>query len=356
MSVFLFPAVLFAQEKAPEVRHWGLVPLPVLAYSPDFGGMFGAAAILFHGPDVGLPEAEKTGLRNNTVGLNGIVTTNGSFMASVFATQYFLQDSYRLDASVYGNRIPKVFYGIGPEADTEETYAALAAGGETGLARRLAPNFYVGPLFQIERYAVEDAEGPGPLTAEELRGSSGVCLVSGLGLRMLRDTTGGAFWPTGGTILNGELRWYPEALGSTYPFGLYTLGARKYVSTFRGQVLALQGRFLGSFGDPHFEHYPSLGGGGSFRGLLDRRYRDRYAVSAQGEYRISLNSRFGVVGFLSAGQVADSPGSLDFRSPKLAGGLGLRIALNKAQKLNLRIDVAYAQDGIAPYVDMMEAF
>ena len=84
---------LFSQdvaEIAPTPKHWGVVPLPLVAYTPDYGGMFGGAAILFFGPDVGVPESDQQGVRDNTVALNAIITTNGSFLTAV-AAHYVLQ-------------------------------------------------------------------------------------------------------------------------------------------------------------------------------------------------------------------------------------------------------------------------
>ncbi|HKL21532.1 MAG TPA: hypothetical protein VJ904_06980, partial [Tichowtungia sp.] len=78
-------------------RHWGVVPLPLIAYTPDTGGMFGGAAIFFYGPDVGLSENEKTGRRNNTAAVNAIITTNGSYIGSLSGTNYLADERYRWD-------------------------------------------------------------------------------------------------------------------------------------------------------------------------------------------------------------------------------------------------------------------
>ena len=92
------------------------------------------------------------------------------------------------------------------------------------------------------------------------------------------------------------------------------------------------------------------------RGFLEQRFRDTTAVTVQGEYRVPINRRVGVVAFASAGQVAESPVEMDPAAAKIAGGMGLRIALNGEQKLNLRIDIAVSESGASPYVNMGEAF
>jgi outer membrane protein assembly factor BamA len=333
-----------------------VVPLPIIAYSPDFGGMFGAAAIFFYGPDVGLPEGEQEGLRNNTVALNTIVTTNGSFIGALATTNYLDRERYRWDNSVSANRIPRTFFGIGPEADEQEDYTAFSFGAETNVTVQAAEDLFLGPLYQYEYFSIEERERGGLLEPEQLTGSESDLVASGTGLRMIWDTTGGVFWPTRGFIVDADLRYFPESLGSSYDFGLYGADLRRYITLFGNHVLALQGRYRGSWGDVPFQFLPSVGGDGPMRGLLEQRYRDEVAATVQAEYRLPINRRFGVVGFLSAGQVAKEPSRLELTDPRIAGGLGLRIALNTEQKLNLRIDIAFSEMGTSPYVNMREAF
>lgn len=353
--LILLPFGLVAQE-VEERKSWGIVPLPIIAYSPDYGGMFGAAAILFYGPDVGLPEEEQRGLRNNTVAANTIITTNGSFIAAVATTNYLADERFRWDNSISGNRIPRTFFGVGREADLEEDFTSLSFGAETNFNVQAADNLFVGPLYQYEFFSIEEADSGTSVDAGELRGTGEDLIVSGVGGRLIWDTTGGVFWPSDGYVLDGDIRYYPQSLGSSYGFGLYGVDARRYISLFDTHVLALQGRYRSSWGDVPFQFLPSVGGDGPMRGVLEGRYRDITALTAQAEYRLPINRRFGVVGFFSGGNVGDSLGDVDFSDPVLGGGIGFRVALNTEQRLNLRIDIAYSEAGIAPYVNMREAF
>ena len=355
LFLLLLPPLLAAQERE-ERKNWGVVPLPIIAYSPDYGGMFGVAAILFYGPDVGLPEDEQQGLRNNTVAANTIATTNGSFIGAVATTNYLEEERFRWDNSISGNRIPRTFFGVGSGSDLEEDFTALSFGAETNFNVQAAEDLFVGPLYQYEFFSIEELNEGGILDAETLPGSEGDLIASGVGGRLIWDTTGGVFWPTEGQILDAGLRYFPKAFGSSYTFALYGADYRRYLPLFGNHVLALQARFRSSWGDVPFQFLPSVGGDGPMRGVLEGRYRDNTAVTAQAEYRLPINRRFGVVGFLSAGEVGDTPTDVEFGDPVLAGGVGFRVALNREQKLNLRIDIAYSQAGIAPYVNMREAF
>ncbi|MFP4152368.1 MAG: BamA/TamA family outer membrane protein [Alkalispirochaeta sp.] len=380
----LILAALFAALPAtlPAQRHWGVAPLPIIAYSPDTGGMFGAAAIFFYGPDVGVPEEQRQGFRNNTAAVNAIVTTNGSWIGALSGTNFLQDERYRWDNAVYGNRAPGVYFGIGDDTDDMETYLAETVGVETTLSRRIVQNLFIGPLYQYEWTSILETDDDGALSGpdwsgsgdsgsertvggpetggntgeETILGSDGTTVVSGPGIAVIWDSTGGVFWPTRGARANGEIRTFSEITGSTSDFGLYSLRYVQYIPVAGRHVLAVQGRFHGSWGEVPFQHLPSIGGDGVMRGLLAGRYRDTVAAIAGAEYRVPVGRSLGVVAFGSVGQVGPDLGSMDMKELKSAVGLGFRVALNREQKLNLRIDIAVSPDGLAPYVNMGEAY
>ena len=342
---------------AEDVRHWGVVPLPLIAYTPDTGGMFGGAAIFFYGPDVGLSEEEKTGRRNNTAAVNAIVTTNGSYIGSVSGTNYLADERYRWDNALYGNRAPGVYFGIGDDADEQEEYTAQTVGFETTFSLQVKPDVFLGPLYQFEGTTMLETDDDGALAGDDPpTGADGTTIASGVGITYIRDTTGGVFWPESGSTSVADVRSFSAYTGSSETFGLYRVAHTHYVPTVRSQILALQGRLRGSWGDVPFQHLPSIGGDGAMRGLLGGRYRDTIAMIVGAEYRIPLSARFAVVGFGSLGQVGESVATLNIPEARGAAGVGFRIALNKEQRLNLRIDIAVSPSGVFPYLNMGEAY
>ncbi len=350
------PAAVKAETPKQDYRHWGVVPLPILAYSPDTGGMFGLAAMFFYGPDVGVPEEERRGIPNNIAAINGIWTTTGSYVAAASTTNYLNELRYRWDNSLAVVYAPSLYFGTGPHANSEETYAEVRVGGETQFSFRVAPNLYAGPLFQWEEVTLQETEDDGILATGELTGSEERMVLSGPGVGIIRDTTGGAFWPSSGSVTATDIRFFSGPTGSTESFGLYRLQYGRYFPVRKDHVLAVQGRFRGSWGDVPFQNLPSIGGDGVMRGLLEGRYRDNVAAILQGEYRLPLSPGFAVVAFGSVGQVGKSVIDLQVNDLKGAGGIGFRVALNREQRLNLRIDIAFSPSGIAPYVNMGEAF
>jgi hypothetical protein len=122
-------------------------------------------------------------------------------------------------------------------------------------------------------------------------------------------------------------------------------------------VLAYQAIARATTGDPPFQLLPAIGGQNLLRGVYDGRYRDRYALAGQAEYRAHLWWRFGAVAFLGAGQVARRGG--DFRIDGLhpTGGGGLRFTLDPRERMNLRVDYGMGQGGTSGlYITVGEAF
>lgn len=342
------PLPISAQE-VDDQRSWGVVPIPIVGYSPDFGGIFGLAGILFYGPDVGVPESQRQGLRNNQVIGNVLYTTNGSFVVAANTINWLAQDRYLLDIGASASRIPRFFFGIGPRADDSEEFQAVSYGGDVNLSRALAPNLFVGPLVSLDRFVVGDTESDGTLSA-------GTTDTFGLGARLFYDSTGGVFFPRAGARVDARVRAYPDGVVNAAPFSLARVEGALYREVWLGHVVALQGVVSRGWGDIPVDALPALGGDGFFRGYLEQRFRDDAAVSAQVEYRAPIAWRIGVVGFVSVGQVGRSFGTLELDRPKIAGGGGLRIRINDDQELNLRIDIAFTEEGRGTYFNAREAF
>ncbi len=339
-----------------ERSRWGVVPLPVVAYSPDTGGMFGGAAMIFYGDDVGRPREEKRGVPNNIAAVNAIVTTKESYIFAASTTNYLDGGRFRLDTAAATISQPQYYYGRGGDADGDVGYRETALNGKLQFALQIAEATYAGPLYHWEWAEIAPLEGEPELQAGVVAGTEKPVVLSGPGVAVIRDTTGGAFWPTSGTVTAGEVTLFHPNLGSTHSFGRYNVRHARYRSVWADHIVAVQGRFSGAWGAVPPQRLPGIGGDGVMRGLLEGRYRDTLAAVIQGEYRVPLGQSVAVVGFGSLGNVGRNIAELASGEVKGAAGLGFRIALNKEERVNLRIDIAYAPGGIAPYVNMGEAF
>jgi outer membrane translocation and assembly module TamA len=92
------------------------------------------------------------------------------------------------------------------------------------------------------------------------------------------------------------------------------------------------------------------------RGYYEGRYRDKYYVALQGECRLRLTRRWGLVGWAGMGDVAGNLDSFRLTSFKPTLGVGVRFALDPEEVLNVRADFAYGRNTNGVYFNAKEAF
>ncbi len=93
------------------------------------------------------------------------------------------------------------------------------------------------------------------------------------------------------------------------------------------------------------------------RGYYEGRYTDNNFIAAQVEHRFHLIERFGMVVFAAAGRVGLRPRDLfTFQGLKPSLGSGLRYAIDKKEKLNLRLDIGFGHRSTGVYFNITEAF
>ena len=93
------------------------------------------------------------------------------------------------------------------------------------------------------------------------------------------------------------------------------------------------------------------------RGYFEGRYRDYNYLMMQLEYRQYFWWRLGFAVFVGAGDVA--PELMQFSLPdvKYSYGFGLRFLFNEEEKVNIRVDLGFGNDGNSGiYFGIEEAF
>ena len=336
---------------AAEPRRWGLIPLPLGGYTPDTLWYGGVGALAFYGPDVNVPAEQRRGRRTNTLTANVVLSQSGRYTLAGALNQYLARDDLNLSLSVSRLEFPGVWYGLGPDSDRAERFDRAATAATVALRRRVAPRLYIGPQFAYHdaRYHNVNPNGTlidaGPLTAAHLGG--------GISLRYAR-TSGGFAIQTGQTVGALAAVYAPSAGHDRAYFDL-SLRARVY-RPFGPGVIAAEIGADAVLGDAPLHRLARIGGDYSFRGLPAARYVDRFGARAQWEYRLPLFWWVGVVGFASIGQVGARVSDLVARVPITAAGVGLRLLVSRRQRINLRLDVAFANGARRWYVGAGEAF
>ena len=160
------------------------------------------------------------------------------------------------------------------------------------------------------------------------------------------DTRDSRSHPAHGGVYRGAMETYADQGGGAFSFERYEVEAAHFVGLLGEKVvLAGHGWIVGSAtADGHtipFYLTPSLGGHNTLRGYTDYRFHDRNLLLVNGEIRVALIKHLDLAGFVDAGNVAPTFGTLNLA--KRDYGVGLRMHTYRATFG--RIDLAHGRDG-----------
>lgn len=336
-----------------ERRKSKLVPLPAISYSPETKLTLGVIGYYF----MDLAKGDTTAPMSN-INLIAVYTTAKQLVLEP-RFQLFTEDNkYIIRGRGFIQRFPDRHYGIGNDAnvslltfnkDDEEqdrlNYLPIRTDRinlEANILRKVKENFHMGLnvnteyLFNykvladsIHYFAGEQEINTTPVTG----------LRSGLGLAATYDTRDNIVNPLKGTFVNFQSLFYNKVFASDYDYSLLVLDARKYINTFKKHTLALQGVVSQRYGDEiPIRGLSRIGGDDMIRGFFRGTYQDKNMLAFQTEYRLPIWKFIGVTGFLAGGHVYDKFDELSVNDFNLAAGGGLRLCINKKERLNIRVD------------------
>lgn len=333
-------------------RDVGVVPLPVFGYSQDTGVLLGGAAFVFWEPLTNV-----TSTTNNTLSVVGFYGTRGVVGVPLNLTLNLADGRYRPEFGFFIGRAPSDFYGIGPGTDLDagEVYTAFTMDAEAAFLFRLYPGLYAGPAANWIYQDILETEDDGILETEDITGDERIRSV-GAGARIDWDTREPQLYPFSGHLLSFSSVGHPGGTASHEGYTVFSLDYRQFFNPAGRHVIAVQGLADVAVGDTPVHYLPYLGGSNATRGYPEGRYRDDIALQGQLEYRFPIAWRFGGVLFGAAGQVAPAFDELSASELPLAGGLGLRFAVNTEENINIRFDFAFTREGTGFYVNLREAF
>lgn len=340
--------------KSPaKIRH--VLVLPIIARSIETGWSFGmATASTFH-----LKSRDSTTRTSNAQGLV-LYTTRQQFVAAINGSIYFPGERYIINEQLSYSSFPDDFWGLGKHTQdsSKESYKFKQYYVYLHPQRMIGRNLFLGVVYEYQRvFDVEYAAG-GLFDKQNVLGRYGYH-VSGLGFSITYDTRNNAFSPDHGMMLQFYFDHFTRPLGSDYQYTNYVIDLRRFFRIHRNQVLALQAYGTFNAGEVPLRSLAFLGGANSMRGYYAGRFRGKNAGVLQAEYRVPLFWRVGAVGFGGLGNVGLRLSDVNFEDLKWSYGGGLRVALNKKEKLNLRLDYGLggfksASQGF--YLQLGEAF
>jgi outer membrane protein assembly factor BamA len=262
-------------------------------------------------------------------------------------------DRYRFQAmGGYGSLNVK-FYGLADGGPLQDNPVDLNLKGSflgvSGTAR-IADHWYVGPIYRYlnTTSGFAGTSPPSGISAPELQAN-----LSGLGLTTEYDSRDSQYGPRDGVYATAQLVDFAKGLGSDFAYVSFDASGSDYATLLPGLVLASNVRIAAVGNSAPFFALPFL----SLRGFPGGRYLGQDVWQAQAELRWQIYGPVGLVGYLGAGQAAQSVS--DFGSSKLlySGGTGLRYQVSQEERISVGLDYALASDGrSAVYFRIGEAF
>jgi len=339
------------QEKKHHRGAFVVAPLPIV--SPAIGsGIIPVAGYIF-------PFQEKDKVSPpSVVGAAGLITNNGSRGFALGGDLYMKEDRYELKAAYFHGNIDYNLYGVGYVNGNAGLKLPLEQTGQLffiEFLRNIGWKVFVGGRFITGNSVVtiRPTSGDTPPIPPDVGLTTN---LRALGMEVVRDTRPNRFYPVKGSLADFTGDFFAHSLGSKYSFQSYKVTLNKYWSLTDKQVLAYNGFFCATGGQPPFYGNCIYGTNSELRGYTAGRYLDRYMFATQLEYRLVLPWRLGLVGFGGLGEVA--PGGDGFRTDQFlpAGGTGIRFLLSKKFHVNLRTDFAWGKDNFTWSMGVGEAF
>jgi len=326
--------ICYGQIDTTHKQYHHVLFLPVIARSIETSWSFGAA-----GSYTFKIKREDTSSRTSNLQGLGLYSLKKQIIFALDGTIYFPGEKYILSHQFSYSYFPDKFWGIGKYARgrDEEPYSFRQFYIYLHAQESLGHHLYLGALYEYQQLIDINYVQGGLFDQENVAGRRKYH-VSGLGLSFTYDTRNNAFSPDKGDMLQFSFNHFDNFFGSHYRYTNYVLDMRKYIALHKGQVLALQAYGYFNAGEVPLRSLASLGGASRMRGYYNGRYRDKNLAVIQAEYRVPLFWRLGAAAFAGIGDVGKSIADFGLDFPKYSFGGGFRVALNKTEKLNLRLD------------------
>lgn len=325
--------------------------LPVVFYTPETRFGFGATSLLIFNWKNDTINAARSSMSM------GFAFTQNKQVLSYLPFNLFLKNrEYQVYGELAYNKYHYNFYGVGnevPQNYVERYGVEFPRLRITGL-KKLIPHFYAGLRYAYDKFTLFDLDTSAILGSGKVPGANGG-VISGPGVVLMYDNRDNVFYPSRGIWTELVVFRNDKFAGGTFNYTRIAFDFCKYFS-YKKNILALNVYSMYSDVDLPFFQMAMLGGAKKLRGFYEGRYRDNNGLVFQAEYRRHLFWLCGITLFADAGQVAHRFSAFTGKNWKYTYGAGLRLMLDKAQKINLRLDLAVGNNKLLTYFTVAEAF
>jgi hypothetical protein len=354
-SVTAGPTVTYEDDGWPDLsrfmdKPYGFLPIVSPITEPAVGyGVYGGPAF------VSKPAGEeRAGFgRPNITFAGGAWTENNTWLAMGEDDRQWLNDRLQTILVMGYGTIHLEFHGIGEDAllrdnplDYSLTPLALLAKAKYRLGQSC---FWVGLGYQWAKM-VSEFDFPDQFTnLPDIRRDS---YIGGVLPLLNYDSRDNIFTPSHGANIELSGGLFSDALGGDAGFQLATLTVIQYVAPSARVTVGLRGDGFASFNDVPFYMYPAI----SLRGAPAQTYQGEEVAQGELEVRWQFWKRFSAIGFGGYGVAWNDLEQLDNVVDIVTGGGGFRYELARKYDVHAGVDVAWAPDGVAIYVQFGNAW
>ena len=329
---------------------YGFLPVAIPITEPAVG--YGAAVgLMFLSKPLG--EAKAGFGRPDITLAGGMLTENGTWGLIVADVRQWLDDRVQTQVGFTHLSVNLDFHGIGQDRALDKRplkYNLEPTGGAARVKYRLGDSAaWLGLGYALATTRVTfDA----PARRRGLPDFETETTEAALTPSFTYDSRDNIFTPTRGTFAEATVGVFSPALGGDDEFQRVQLTALHYVPLLPTLYLGLRGDAAATFGDAPFYLRPFI----SLRGAPIMRYQGEEVVQAEVELRWQLWKRWSLVGFGGVGVAWND--FERFRSYRTVptGGVGFRYELARKYGIHAGIDVAFAPDNAAVYLQVGSAW
>lgn len=333
----------------------GFTVIPLFYYTPDTRFALGAAGVYYFrtkSTRESVPEP-----RLSYIQALGDYTQNNQLDLWAVWSVFTNNEDYLLRGEMRYRNFPDRYYGVGnnsSEADMERYYYDLMS-FKALFMKRFGKHLFAGFDYNLRREYNFEYYDDINLKQGNVPGYAGG-IGSAFGGVVSFDSRDNVINAYKGRFFEFSSYFFNQAFGGSFNFvalnGIYN----SYTELRPGWILATNSRVNLNFGEVPFLDMAKAGGEEMLRGYAANRYRDHHFVGSQAELRMPLYKRFGAVAFVGLGEVFREPADVRLDLLKYSLGGGLRYAMNKSERLNIRLDYGIGRGSSSFYFSVTEAF
>ncbi len=326
---------------------------PLISNTPETSWAFALASVYIFKTN-----KKDSTLRTSTMPFGVAYTTRNQLLIAYGGNIFFPKEKYILKLENTYSQFPDRFWGIGNNTISRayESYAFEQFYLNPRIYRKVYKKYFVGLGVEFQKVIDIRYDSVSYFKQDNVNGRKPY-QMAGLGLLLNYDDRNHAYMPDKGMLLNLEFYLFEKAFFSDFRFQTVKVEFRKFIKLRKGHVLGINQYSIFTFGDVPFRSLGALGGNSIMRGYYTGRFRDKMMSAVQVEYRFPIWWRFGGVAFAGLGEVANRFSDYKLSTLKYSLGTGVRFMILPKEKLNIRVDVAWGNNGsFNYYVILAESF